>query len=79
MKTSGKTFNGVIRAIIGTRAIALDVTYKTMHSKYKKYVVKTKRLYASSPVSADTYTVGERVTIVESKPLSKLIRWRVIK
>ena len=48
--------------------------YKT-HPKYKKRFRVSKKHYADDP--GNKYKTGDKVTIYETKPLSKLKRWTV--
>jgi len=54
----------------------IEVSRKFSHPLYKKYITKTKKYYAHDP--SNTCKVGDVVNIVESKPMSKLKRWRVV-
>lgn len=49
-------------------------SYKT-HPKYKKRYRVSKKYYAHAPENG--FTVGDEVTIFETKPLSKLKRWTI--
>ncbi|HBB02520.1 MAG: 30S ribosomal protein S17, small subunit ribosomal protein S17 [Candidatus Peregrinibacteria bacterium GW2011_GWF2_38_29] len=51
-------------------------TYKA-HSKYKKRYKTSKKFYADSPEGK--YKMGDSVTIYETRPLSKLKKWTVVK
>lgn len=57
--------------------IVVRVDSKKQHSKYKKLVRKSRKFYADDP--QNTYKEGDKVTIYESRPLSKLKRWTVVK
>lgn len=54
-----------------TLVVAVD-TYKS-HPKYHKKYKVTKKFYAHD--ENNSKNIGEVVTIVESRPLSKLKRW----
>ncbi len=54
--------------------VIVAVTERVRHAKYGKTVQRTKRLYAHNLFDAH---VGDRVRIAETRPLSKLKRWRV--
>ena len=58
-----------------TRVITVH-SYK-VHSKYKKRYRVSKKYYADDPKNA--YKMGDEVTIYETRPLSKLKRWTVVK
>lgn len=51
-------------------------TYKT-HPKYKKRYQVSKKFYAHCDDSG-SYAIGDKVTIAETKPISKLKRWKVV-
>jgi small subunit ribosomal protein S17 len=48
---------------------------RVRHPRYAKTVQRTKRLYAHD--ETNDVRVGDRVRLVETRPLSKLKRWRV--
>lgn len=45
------------------------------HAKYKKYLVRSKKYLAHDP--GNTAQVGDKVTIVATRPLSKLKRFAI--
>lgn len=47
------------------------------HPLYKKYVRKTRRFHVSDP--KEISKLGDVVEIQECKPISKTIRWKVVK
>jgi small subunit ribosomal protein S17 len=47
---------------------------RVRHRRYGKTVQRTTKLYADDQLQAK---VGDRVRVVETRPLSKLKRWRV--
>lgn len=52
------------------------VTYKN-HPKYKKRYQVSKKFYAHCDDSSK-FNEGDKVTIAETRPLSKLKRWKVV-
>tara|TARA_B100000953_G_C17692029_1_gene315861 strand:+ start:178 stop:441 length:264 start_codon:yes stop_codon:yes gene_type:complete len=54
----------------------VEVSRRFSHPLYKKYITKTKKYYAHDP--NNNCMAGDIVNIVESKPMSKLKRWRVV-
>ena len=56
--------------------VIVQVERKYPHSMYKKYITRTKKYYAHDP--KNICNVGDVVNIIESRPISKLKRWRVI-
>jgi len=55
--------------------VVVAVVERVRHPRYGKTVQRTKRLYAQD--AKEGAKVGDRVRIVETRPLSKLKRWRV--
>ena len=56
--------------------IVVNVNRKFPHKTYKKLITRSKKYYAHD--IDESCGVGDTVKIVQSKPLSKLKRWRVI-
>ncbi|GDX27134.1 hypothetical protein LBMAG12_15080 [Actinomycetes bacterium] len=54
----------------------IEVIERVRHPKYNKFVTRTKKLYAHD--EANDANVGDRVRVMETRPLSKLKRWRLV-
>ena len=54
----------------------VEISRRFSHPLYKKYITRTKKYYAHDP--KNDCKVGDIVNIIESKPMSKLKRWRVL-
>ena len=82
-KASAKTSSRAHRSQkVGT--VASDKMQKTVivrvdrsvkHTKYRRYVRRTSKFMAHDELGA---TVGDKVRIVETRPLSARKRWRVV-
>ncbi len=57
------------------KTVVVEVTRFKMHPMYKKYIRVRKKYKAHD--EANEYMSGDRVEIVEHRPLSKEKRWRV--
>ena len=55
--------------------VVVAVTERVRHARYGKTVQRTKQLYAHD--DRERRPVGDRVRVAETRPLSKLKRWRV--
>lgn len=55
-----------------TVVVRVDTTYR--HEKYGKVITKSKKYYAHTEKDLP---IGEKVIIEETRPLSKLKRWKV--
>ena len=59
-----------------TKTIVVRVERRFEHPRYKKVVTGYKKLYAHDEKSEAK--VGDRVRIEETRPLSRLKRWRLV-
>ena len=58
-----------------TKTIVVEVSRRVPHPLYKRIIGKRKKFYAHDEEAAAK--LGDVVRIVESRPLSKLKRWRL--
>ena len=58
------------------KTVVVAVIDRVRHPHYAKTVQRTKQLYAHD--EANDVNVGDRVRVMETRPLSKLKRWRVV-
>ena len=70
-----KTLEGVITSKKMNKTLVVSVTRTLRHKKYSKVIKLNKKVYAHT--ESDDHEVGDIVTIIETRPLSKLKRWRV--
>jgi small subunit ribosomal protein S17 len=72
-----QSFTGVVvkAAMKDTATVKVDRFVK--HPKYKKYFVRSKKYLAHDP--GNTAAVGDKVTIVATRPISKLKRFAIKK
>jgi small subunit ribosomal protein S17 len=59
-----------------SKTIVVRVQRRFEHPRYKKIVIAYKKLYAHD--EKGEARVGDRVRILETRPLSKLKRWRLL-
>ena len=71
-----RIITGVVTSNKMQKSITISVERKVMHGKYGKYVKKTKQYHAHD--EKEESNVGDKVKIMETRPLSKLKRWRLI-
>ena len=57
------------------RTVVVRVDRLVRHRKYRRYVRRTSKFMAHDELGA---TVGDKVRIVETRPLSARKRWRVV-
>ncbi|MDQ3134072.1 MAG: 30S ribosomal protein S17 [Acidobacteriota bacterium] len=58
-----------------TKTVVVRVDRKVRHPKYRRYIRRTSKFMAHDETGA---TVGDKVRIIETRPLSARKRWRVI-
>ena len=58
------------------KTIVVEYVARVPHPKFKKIVKKSKKFYAHDENS--TAKVGDKVRIVETRPLSKLKCWALV-
>lgn len=71
-----RVFTGVVKSVAGTKTVVVKVRKHRMHPKYKKRVVYDRKYMAHDPEA--TLVVGDKVSIEESRPISKMKKWIVI-
>jgi small subunit ribosomal protein S17 len=57
------------------KTVVVRVDRQVLHQKYRRYVRRTSKFMAHDDLGA---TVGDRVRIIETRPLSAKKRWRVV-
>ena len=70
-----KTVQGVVVSNKMRKTVVVEVTRHQKHAQYKKYVRTSKRYQAHD--ETEQCRVGDLVTIVETRPISKNKRWRL--
>ena len=71
-----KTRVGVVTSTKMDKTIVVEYVARVPHPKFKKIVKKSKKFYAHDENSMAT--VGDKVRIVETRPLSKLKCWELV-
>ncbi|HEX2039504.1 MAG TPA: 30S ribosomal protein S17 [Acidimicrobiales bacterium] len=71
-----KAREGTVVSNAMDKTAVVAVVERVRHPRYAKTVQRTKRLYAHD--EANDVRVGDRVRIQETRPMSKLKRWRVV-
>jgi small subunit ribosomal protein S17 len=70
-----KVREGLVVSDAMDATVVVAVIERVRHPRYGKTVQRTKRLYVHD--GGNTAKVGDRVRVVETRPMSKLKRWRV--
>jgi small subunit ribosomal protein S17 len=71
-----KEIVGVVISNKMDKTVTVKVSYKMRHPKYQKVIERTNKYYAHD--ESNSLAVGQKVRMMETRPMSKLKRWRVI-
>jgi small subunit ribosomal protein S17 len=71
-----QTFSGVVVKTAMKDTATVAVSRYVKHPKYKKYQTRTKKFLVHD--AGNTAQVGDKVTIVASRPISKLKRFTLL-
>ncbi len=74
--TRKKTLYGTVVSTKMKDTVTVAVTRYVKHPKYKKYIMRTKKYFAHDP--GNTKEEGARVTIEETRPISKHKHFKVV-
>jgi small subunit ribosomal protein S17 len=75
-RKSRKTRIGIVSSNKMDKTITVAVERKVKHPIYGKFVKKTTKFHAHD--EAKTAGIGDTVRIMETRPLSKTKRWRLV-
>ena len=70
-----KVREGMVVSDAMAATVVVSVVERVRHPRYGKTVQRTKKLYVHD--AENTAKVGDRVRVQETRPLSKLKRWRL--
>jgi len=71
-----KVREGIVVSAAMEKTAVVAVVERVRHARYAKTVQRTKRIQAHD--EQNDARVGDRVRVAETRPLSKLKRWRVV-
>jgi small subunit ribosomal protein S17 len=71
-----KIREGVVVSDSQDKTAVIETTDRVRHRRYDKTVRRNSRLYIHD--EENTLKVGDRVRVQETRPLSKLKRWRLL-
>ena len=75
-RNSRKIREGVVISNAMDKTAIVTVTDRVRHKRYSKTLQRTTKLYVHD--ATNDLNVGDRVRVAETRPLSKLKRWRVV-
>ncbi len=75
-RNARKVRTGEVISISGDKTITVQVTYRKRHPKYSKMMTIHKKLHAHD--ENNEAGLGDIVQVMETRPLSKTKRWRLV-
>ncbi len=75
-RTARKVREGTVISTSMEKTAVVKVVDRVRHPRYRKTMQRTKKLYIHD--EANDLNVGDRVRVMETRPLSKLKRWRLV-
>lgn len=75
-RSARKVREGLVTSDKMDRTAIVTITERVRHPRYNKTVQRAKKLYVHD--ETNDLNVGDRVRVMETRPLSKLKRWRVV-
>jgi small subunit ribosomal protein S17 len=73
---SKKILEGVVVNDKADKTVSVLVERNVLHKKYKKIIKRSKKYLAHDEENG--LKVGDKVRIIENKPISKLKRWQIL-
>ena len=71
-----KVRKGIVVSKSGEKSVVVQAERRERHPIYGKVVRRFKKYHAHD--EANTAKIGDEVTIMETRPLSKMKRWRIV-
>ena len=71
-----RLLSGTVVSSNSNKTIVVQVIRRVKHKLYKKIISRSKKYHAHDP--ENKYKKGDNVSIIETKPISKLKNWIVI-
>lgn len=75
-RSARKTQIGFVSSRSGDKSVKVTIAYKTPHPLYQKVVNRQTVLHVHD--EKNETKVGDQVEVMETRPLSRLKRWRVV-
>ncbi len=74
--TLRKERTGLVTSNKMNKTIVVSTERQVKHAKYGKFIKRTKKFYAHD--EKNRCNIGDTVRIIETRPLSKTKRWRLV-
>jgi small subunit ribosomal protein S17 len=77
IRSKRKTFVGFVTSRMGDKSVRVTVPYRTPHPRYQKVINRQTVVHTHD--EKNEAKIGDKVEVMETRPLSRLKRWRVIR
>jgi small subunit ribosomal protein S17 len=71
-----RVLSGVVSSSNNEKTVVVKVERTFKHPMYKKYIKRSKKYHAHD--ETNKLSIGDKVLIEETKPISKLKTWKVL-
>jgi small subunit ribosomal protein S17 len=75
-RAARKTRDGLVISTTMDKTIVVEIVDSVRHPRYSKTIRRVNKLYVHD--EQNEANVGDRVRVMETRPLSKLKRWRLV-
>ncbi len=75
-RNARKVRTGIVVSLSGDKTITVQITYRKRHPRYNKMMTINKKLHAHD--ESNDAGLGDTVRVMETRPLSKTKRWRLV-
>ena len=76
IRNARKVRTGVVVSRIGDKSVTVKINYRKHHPKYGKMMTISKKLHVHD--EKNECGIGDTVRVMETRPLSKTKRWRLV-
>ncbi|MDO4849037.1 MAG: 30S ribosomal protein S17 [Coriobacteriia bacterium] len=75
-RNARKVRTGIVVSISGNKSVTVKIDYRKHHPKYGKMMTISKKLHVHD--ENNECGLGDKVTVMETRPMSKTKRWRLV-
>ena len=76
IRNSRKELTGIVTSISGDKSIKVTYGYKRPHPRYRKVINRKTVVHVHD--EENNARLGDRVAIMETRPISRMKRWRLV-
>ena len=76
IRNARKVRTGVVVSRMGDKSVTVKINYRKHHPKYGKMMTISKKLHVHD--ENNECGIGDTVRVMETRPISKTKRWRLV-